>query len=212
MARKNLLKGFKKPKGIIFEHLENNPNYGKFTAYPFEPGFGTTVGNTLRRVLLSSIQGYAISSVRITSYDADGVPHVISSEFETIPNISEDTLEVLNSLKQIRLRLPRDVKIWFHKQCWEPARFFYVEQRLQAVINTVRLKKHTDGVKKVLTDLLQSENDEVKIQSYKDMLAMQDKIVNVENVTEDEVALVSGREDEFGDVLSGKIPYQSKNK
>lgn len=110
MARKNLLKGFKKPKGITFEHLENNPNYGKFTAYPFEPGFGTTVGNTLRRVLLSSIQGYAISSVRITSYDADGVPHVISSEFETIPNISEDTLEVLNSLKQIRLRLPRDIE------------------------------------------------------------------------------------------------------
>jgi DNA-directed RNA polymerase subunit alpha len=110
LARKNLLKGFKKPKGITFEHLENNPNYGKFTAYPFEPGFGTTVGNTLRRVLLSSIQGYAISSVRITSYDADNVPHVISSEFETIPNISEDTLEVLNSLKQIRLRLPRDVE------------------------------------------------------------------------------------------------------
>ena len=44
MARKNLLKGFKKPKGITFEHLETNPNYGKFTAYPFEPGFGTTVG------------------------------------------------------------------------------------------------------------------------------------------------------------------------
>ena len=110
LARKNLLKGFKKPKGISFEHLENNPNYGKFTAYPFEPGFGTTVGNTLRRILLSSIQGYAISSVRITSYDADNAPHVISSEFETIPNISEDTLEVLNSLKQIRLRLPHDVE------------------------------------------------------------------------------------------------------
>ena len=110
LARKNLLKGFKKPKGISFEHLENNPNYGKFTAYPFEPGFGTTVGNTLRRILLSSIQGYAISSVRITSYDADNAPHVISSEFETVPNISEDALEVLNSLKQIRLRLPHDVE------------------------------------------------------------------------------------------------------
>ncbi len=110
MARKNLLKGFKKPKGINFEHIETSPNYGKFTAYPFETGFGTTVGNTLRRVLLSSIQGYAISSVRITSYDADGVPHVISSEFETIPNVVEDTLEVLNSLKQIRLRLPEDVE------------------------------------------------------------------------------------------------------
>ena len=108
MARKNLLKGFKKPKGINFEHIENNPNYGKFIAYPFETGFGTTVGNTLRRVLLSSIQGYAVTSIRVTSYDADGVPNVISSEYEAIPNVSEDTLEIINSLKQIRLRLPGD--------------------------------------------------------------------------------------------------------
>ena len=110
MARKNLLKGFKKPKGISFEHISTNPNYGKFTAYPFEPGFGTTVGNTLRRVLLSSIQGYAVSSVRITSYDDNGIPHVISSEFEAIPHVSEDTLEIINSLKMIRLRLPEDVE------------------------------------------------------------------------------------------------------
>ena len=110
MARKNLLKGFKKPKGITFEHIDSNPNYGKFTAYPMETGFGTTVGNTLRRVLLSSIQGYAITSVRITSYDADGVAHVISSEFETIPNVVEDTLEVINNLKQLRVRLPADVE------------------------------------------------------------------------------------------------------
>ncbi len=110
MARKNLLKGFKKPKGITFEHLETNPNYGKFTAYPFETGFGTTVGNTLRRVLLSSIQGYAITSVRITSYDVDGIQHVISSEFDTIPNVVEDTLEVLNTMKRIRLQLPEDVE------------------------------------------------------------------------------------------------------
>ncbi|MFC2478081.1 MAG: DNA-directed RNA polymerase subunit alpha, partial [Treponema socranskii subsp. buccale] len=110
MARKNLLKGFKKPKGITYTPLETNPNYGKFTAYPFETGFGTTIGNTLRRVLLSSIQGYAVTSVRITSYDAEGVPHVISSEFEAIPNIAEDTLEVINSLKQMRLRLPGDTE------------------------------------------------------------------------------------------------------
>ncbi len=110
MARKNLLKGFKRPKGITFEHGELNPDYGKFIAAPFEPGFGTTVGNTLRRVLLSSIQGYAITAVKITSYDAEGVPHVVSSEFETIPNIVEDTLEVINNLKQIRLRLPDEVE------------------------------------------------------------------------------------------------------
>jgi len=110
MARKNLLKGFKRPKGITFEHSELRHNYGKFTAAPFEPGFGTTVGNTLRRVLLSSIQGYAITSVRITSYDEAGTAHTVSSEFETIPNVVEDTLEIINNLKQIRLRLPDDVE------------------------------------------------------------------------------------------------------
>ncbi len=110
MARKNLLKGFKRPKGITFEHVSTNPNYGKFTAYPFETGFGTTVGNTLRRVLLSSIQGYAITSIRITSYDANGVAHVISSEFEAIPDVAEDTLEIINTLKQVRLRLPGEVE------------------------------------------------------------------------------------------------------
>ena len=110
MARRNLLKGFKRPKSITFEHSELRHNYGKFTAAPFEPGFGTTVGNTLRRVLLSSIQGYAITTVKITSYDEAGTAHMVSSEFETVPNIVEDTLEVINNLKQIRLRLPDDME------------------------------------------------------------------------------------------------------
>ncbi len=110
MARKNLMKSFKTPKGIMFEYLDSNPSYGKFIAYPFETGYGTTVGNTLRRVLLSGIQGYAITSVRITSYDADGVPHVISSEFENIPNVVDDALQILNTLKQIRVKLAEDVE------------------------------------------------------------------------------------------------------
>jgi DNA-directed RNA polymerase subunit alpha len=106
MARKNLLKGFKRPKGVLsFVQEQSESNYGKFTASPFEPGFGTTIGNTLRRVLLSSIQGYAISAVKITSYDAEGKAHGISSEFEPIPNIVEDTLEVINNMKKIHLRL-----------------------------------------------------------------------------------------------------------
>ena len=108
MAHKNLMQGFKRPKSFTFEHGDLNQNYGKFIASPFEPGFGTTVGNTLRRVLLSSIQGYAITAVRIVSYDASGTAHNVSSEFETIPNIVEDTLEVINNLKQVRLRLSED--------------------------------------------------------------------------------------------------------
>jgi DNA-directed RNA polymerase subunit alpha len=103
------MKGFKRPKNN-FEQIEHSSSYGKFIVAPFEPGFGTTVGNTLRRVLLSSIQGYAITAVKIVSYDSNGTAHTVSSEFETIPNIVEDTLEVINNLKQIRLRLPDDVE------------------------------------------------------------------------------------------------------
>ena len=110
MSRKNLIKGFRRPKGITFEHGELRSNYGRFIASPFEPGFGTTVGNTLRRFLLSSIQGYAITAVKITTYDTAGSGHDVSSEFETIPNIVEDTLEVINNLKHIRLKLPDEVE------------------------------------------------------------------------------------------------------
>ncbi|MCL2191271.1 MAG: DNA-directed RNA polymerase subunit alpha [Treponema sp.] len=110
MARKNLIQGFKRPKGITFEPGELSLSHGKFIASPFEPGFGTTIGNTLRRVLLSSIQGYAITAVKITSYDSEGTARGISSEFEVIPNIKEDTLEVINNLKQMRVKLLDDVE------------------------------------------------------------------------------------------------------
>ncbi|MGP1438817.1 MAG: DNA-directed RNA polymerase subunit alpha [Treponema sp.] len=110
MARKNLLKGFKRPKSLDFEKTELSNNYGKFVAFPFETGFGTTIGNTLRRILLSSIQGYAISAVRIVSYNEDGVEHNISSEFENIPGVSEDTVEILSRLKHLDIKLPADVE------------------------------------------------------------------------------------------------------
>jgi len=110
MARKNLLKGFKKPKGITFEHSESIRDFGKFVAYPFERGYGTTIGNTLRRILLSSIQGYAVSAVRITTYDEEGSSHVVTSEFEDIPHVLEDTPEIISNLKSLRLSLPENVE------------------------------------------------------------------------------------------------------
>jgi DNA-directed RNA polymerase subunit alpha len=108
MARKNLLKGFKRPKGITFEQSEVEQNYGKFIAYPFERGYGRTIGNTLRRILLSSIQGYAVTAVRITNYDEEGTPHVISSEYESIPDFVEDIPNVINNLKELQLKLAGD--------------------------------------------------------------------------------------------------------
>ncbi len=110
MARKNLLKGFKKPKGITFEHSTSDEHYGKFVVYPFERGYGTTMGNTLRRILLSSIQGYAITAVRITTYDGDGNAHVVSNEFEPIPHVVEDTPVIISNLKSLSLQLADDVE------------------------------------------------------------------------------------------------------
>ena len=108
MEQRNLIKGFKRPKGITFEHSEVEPNYGKFIAYPFERGYGVTIGNTLRRILLSSIQGYAISAIRITSFSEDGTQKVISNEFEAIPEVVEDTPDIINNLKKIQLKLAGD--------------------------------------------------------------------------------------------------------
>ena len=110
MARKNLLKGFKKPKGITFEHSLVEPDSGRFIAYPFERGFGTTVGNTLRRILLSSIQGYAVTAVKFTSFNEDGVPHLVSSEFEPLPGVVDDIPDIIMSLKKLQIRMPEDVE------------------------------------------------------------------------------------------------------
>lgn len=110
MARKNLLKGFKIPKGITFEHSTVEPNYGKFIAYPFERGFGTTIGNTLRRVLLSSIQGYAVTAVKFTSFNEDGVPHMISSEYEQLPGVREDISDIIAALKKLQIQMPEDTE------------------------------------------------------------------------------------------------------
>jgi DNA-directed RNA polymerase subunit alpha len=110
MVRKNLLTGFKKPKGITFEHSEVEADYGRFVAYPFERGYGTTIGNTLRRILLSSIQGYAITAVKITSYGSDGTPHLVASDYEQIPGMVEDTPDLISNLKQVQLLLGGDLE------------------------------------------------------------------------------------------------------
>lgn len=109
MARKALLKGFKRPKGITFEPSESGPDHGTFVAYPFERGYGTTIGNSLRRVLLSSIPGCAVTAVRVTVYDKDGNQRFLSSEYESIPGVVEDTPDILNKIKRLQVQLPEDM-------------------------------------------------------------------------------------------------------
>ncbi len=85
-----------KPKTVEFDEKELTQTYGRFFAEPLERGYGTTIGNALRRILLSSLPGYAITAVRI-----NGVLH----EFSTLPGIKEDITDIVLNLKEVRLRL-----------------------------------------------------------------------------------------------------------
>ncbi|MDR1226500.1 MAG: DNA-directed RNA polymerase subunit alpha [Prevotellaceae bacterium] len=84
---------FQKPDKVIM--LDSTNTFGRFEFRPLEPGYGMTVGNALRRVLLSSLEGYAITSVKIS-----GVEH----EFASIPGVLEDMVEIILNLKQVRLK------------------------------------------------------------------------------------------------------------
>ncbi len=110
MNQRILLKGFKKPKNISFEKDNIQDNHGRFTVYPFERGFGYTVGNTFRRALLTSIPGYAISAIRIQTKDKDGTYRVLSSAFEPIPEVSEETFDVINNLKNVKIALTDELE------------------------------------------------------------------------------------------------------
>ena len=94
-----LWKGFQRPKRLEFERETLTDRFGRFYAQPFERGFGTTVGNAMRRVLLSSIEGAAVTAVKI-----DGVLH----EFSPIPGVVEDATDIILNLKQIPLKMHTD--------------------------------------------------------------------------------------------------------
>ncbi len=94
-----LWKGFQKPKRLEVDRDSLTDHYGRFYAQPFEQGFATTVGNALRRVLLSSIEGAAITAVRV-----EGVLH----EFSPIPGAMEDTTDLILNLKRVPLKMHVD--------------------------------------------------------------------------------------------------------
>src|SRR5574343_189475 len=88
---------FQKPDKVIM--LDATEHFGQFEFRPLEPGYGITVGNALRRILLSSLEGYAITSVKIS-----GVEH----EFSTIKGVIEDVTEIVLNLKQVRFKRVMD--------------------------------------------------------------------------------------------------------
>lgn len=89
------MKNFEMPKKLVLDEANYTPTYGKFVAEPFERGYGVTVGNSLRRVLISSIEGTAVTSIRI-----EGVSH----EFSAIPGVVEDVPQIIMNIKQLVLK------------------------------------------------------------------------------------------------------------
>jgi len=87
------------PKGIQIENPENIPNYGKVTVEPLERGWGHTIGNSIRRILMSSLQGAAVTSIRI-----DNAVH----EYSTIDGVTEDVSDIILNIKQLRIKLLAD--------------------------------------------------------------------------------------------------------
>ena len=100
------MKNFEMPKKLILDESTATPEYGKFIAEPFERGYGMTVGNSLRRVLISSIEGAAVTSIKI-----DGVHH----EFSTIKGVVEDVPQIILNIKKLVLnshfKTPRPIYI-----------------------------------------------------------------------------------------------------
>jgi DNA-directed RNA polymerase subunit alpha len=119
-----LWKGFQKPKRLSINAEENNPTYAQFTAQPFERGFGTTIGNALRRVLLSSIEGAAVTAVKI-----EGILH----EFSPIPGVVEDATDIILNLKQVPFKL----------NCEGP-KTIYLQSDAPGVLTSAHIKSDAD--------------------------------------------------------------------
>ncbi|HMB01311.1 MAG TPA: DNA-directed RNA polymerase subunit alpha [Spirochaetota bacterium] len=96
MVESKLVTQFKRPKNVNYKQVELNKNTGIFQAKPYERGFATTIGNSLRRTLLSSLQGYAVVAVKFSK---------INNEFQNIKGVFQDTTEILLNFKKVAVRL-----------------------------------------------------------------------------------------------------------
>jgi DNA-directed RNA polymerase subunit alpha len=120
-----------RPRRLDIEEVTLTNSYGRFSCEPLERGFGTTLGNALRRVLLSSLQGAAITTVRI-----NGVLH----EFSTIPGVMEDVSHIVLNLKEVRLRMhaegPKTIRIRKSGSCVVTAGDFISDDQTVEIMNS----------------------------------------------------------------------------
>src|SRR3954463_15317347 len=92
-------RGLELPSRVLRDQQVSTDTYGKFTAEPFERGFGTTVGNSLRRILLSSLEGAAVTHIRLKGAD---------HEFSSLPGVLEDVTDIILNIKSLIVKLDSD--------------------------------------------------------------------------------------------------------
>lgn len=136
------MKSFEMPKKLVLDEATHTPTYGKFVAEPFERGYGTTIGNGLRRVLISSIEGTAVTSIKI-----DGVLH----EFSAINGVVEDVPQIIMNIKKLVLKshfkLPKPMVISVEKKGDVTARDIKADETVEIVNPDLHIATLTKNVK-----------------------------------------------------------------
>ncbi|MFA6142432.1 MAG: DNA-directed RNA polymerase subunit alpha [Candidatus Omnitrophota bacterium] len=135
------MKNFEMPKKLVLDESTYTPTYGKFTAEPFERGYGVTVGNSLRRVLISSIEGTAVTSIKIS-----GVHH----EFSAIPGVVEDVPQIIMNIKKLILRshfkMPKPMMINIEKKGEVTAKDIKVDETVEVINPDLHIATLTKNV------------------------------------------------------------------
>lgn len=135
------MKNFEMPKRLVLDEANSTPIYGKFIAEPFERGYGTTVGNSLRRVLISSIEGTAVTSVKI-----DGVRH----EFSAIKGVMEDVPQIILNIKKLILKshfkIPKPIYINVKKKGEVTAEDIKTDETVEVVNSDLHIATLTKDV------------------------------------------------------------------
>ncbi len=136
------MKNFEMPKRLVLDESSYKPTYGKFVAEPFERGYGVTVGNGLRRVLISSIEGTSVTSIKIT-----GVHH----EFSAIPGVVEDVPQIILNIKKLILRshfkTPKPVTIDVEKKGEVTAKDIKADETVEIINPDLRIATLTKNVR-----------------------------------------------------------------
>ena len=136
------MKNFEMPKRLVLDDSSYTPTYGKFVAEPFERGYGTTLGNSLRRVLISSIEGTAVTSIKI-----DGVHH----EFSAVTGVVEDVPQIILNIKKLVLRshfkTPKSIRIEVDKKGEITAKDIKTDETVEILNPDLHIATLTKNVK-----------------------------------------------------------------